>query len=191
MSWTAGNRYLTAAETAGNAQEVANIFLAWGWSQNAIAAMLGNMQGESGINPGIWENLDPYNGGYGLTQWTPYTKLSTWAEGLGYSWIDNGPTQCKRIDYESQNNLQWFYNSEIGMAPPITFTQFSVSTLPLNDLTNYFLWFYEHPADPWAGTQAVRQGYAQHWYNTLDWSGGGTIPVWMLFKIKKGGMFNA
>ena len=184
MSWTARNGYLTAAEMAGNAQEVATFFLTLGWSRNAIAAMLGNMQGESGINPGIWENLDPYNGGYGLTQWTPYTKLSTWATGLGYTWIDNGPTQCKRIDYESVNNIQWFRNNEIGMDPPISFTEFSVSTLPINTLSNYFLWFYEHPSDPGAGTQATRQGYANYWDQNLNWNLTG-IPVWMLFKFNK------
>lgn len=184
MSWTARNGYLTNAEMAGNAQEVATFFLTQGWSRNAIAAMLGNMQGESGINPGIWENLDPYNGGYGLTQWTPYTKLSTWATGLGYTWLDNGPTQCKRIDYESLNNLQWFRNDELGIDPYITFTQFSVSTLPINTLTNYFLWFYEHPADPGPTTQATRQGYANYWDQNLNWNLTG-IPVWMLFKFRQ------
>ena len=185
MSWTARNGYLTAAETAGNAQEVANFFLAQGWSRNAISAMIGNMQGESGVNPGIWEELRPYWRGYGLTQWSPYTKLSDWADNLGYTWLDNGPTQCKRIDWESLNNEQWFRNDHIGVDPPISFTEFSVSNLPLNTLTNYFLWFYEHPTDPGPTTQAIRQGYAQNWYDTLDWTGGGSLPVWMLFKFRR------
>ena len=185
MSWTARNGYLTAAETAGNAQEVANFFLAQGWSKNAISAMIGNMQGESGVNPGIWEELRPYWRGYGLTQWSPYTKLSDWADNLGYTWLDNGPTQCKRIDWESLNNEQWFRNDQIGVDPPISFTEFSVSNLPLNTLTNYFLWFYEHPVDPGPTTQAIRQGYAQNWYDTLDWTGGGSLPVWMLFKFRR------
>lgn len=185
MSWTARNGYLTAAETAGNAQEVANFFLAQGWSRNAISAMIGNMQGESGVNPGIWEELRPYWRGYGLTQWSPYTKLSDWADNLGYTWLDNGPTQCKRIDWESLNNEQWFRNDQLGVDPPISFTEFSVSNLPLNTLTNYFLWFYEHPVDPGPTTQAKRQGYAQNWYDTLDWTGGGSLPVWMLFKFRR------
>lgn len=185
MSWHAGNRYLTAAETFDNAQEVADFFIVSGWTRNAIAAMLGNMQGESGINPGIWEGLIPYGGGYGLTQWTPYTKLSTWAEAEGETWIDNGPTQCQRIDYEQIHNVQWFYNSEIGMDPPITFHQFTESMLPINTLTNYFLWFYEHPADPGPTTQATRQGYAAYWDQNLDWTGAKTFPVWLLFKFNK------
>lgn len=42
-----------------------------------IAAICGNFWQESGIDPGIWENLDPqswttHNHGYGLGQWTNY-----------------------------------------------------------------------------------------------------------------------
>lgn len=42
--------------------------------------MLGNMQQESGINPGIWEVLPNANFGYGLVQWTPaIDKFFSWA----------------------------------------------------------------------------------------------------------------
>ena len=76
--WIAGNRYLNTAEMQNNARVFRGRGLSIGWSSNAIFAMLGNIQAESGINPGIWENLTPYAGGYGLTQWTPYTKYSEW-----------------------------------------------------------------------------------------------------------------
>ena len=62
-----------------NAVLLWSYFKAQGWTLNAVAAMLGNMQSESTINPGIWEGLDPFVGGYGLVQWTPYTKYSDWA----------------------------------------------------------------------------------------------------------------
>ena len=184
MSWTARNGYLTTAEMEGNATMAANYFTSQNWTLNAICAMLGNMQAESGINPGIWENLDPYNGGYGLTQWTPYTKLSDWATAEGLTWLDDGTTQCKRIDYEAVNNLQWFYNSELGLSPPITFLQFSTSHLDLNTLSNYFLWFYEHPADPGPGTQAIRQANAQAWW-TFFGGGATQLPVWLMFKFNE------
>lgn len=180
MAWIARNGYLTAAETEENAGMVYGFFNARGWTINAIAAMCGNMQGESGINPGIWENLQPYAGGYGLVQWTPYTKLSDWATAQGLTWLNDGNTQCERIDYESLNNLQWFYNAEVGMAPPITFTQFATSALSVDTLTMYFLYFYEHPANP-TGVLATRQAYARHWYELF--SHLTAIPLWLLFKF--------
>lgn len=183
MGWTARNGYLTQAEMEGNATEVANYLTNQGWSLQAICATLGNMQAESGVNPGIWENLIPYGTGYGLTQWTPYTKLSTWATARGLTWENDGETQCMMLDYESINNEQWFYNAELGIAPPITFSQFSTSTLDVHTLTNYFLWFYEHPTDPGTATQIARQSNADYWWNFLGGSGT-TIPLWLLFKFK-------
>lgn len=181
MSWHAYNSPLSQADMEENALMIFGFFYNRGWTINAISALCGNMQAESRLNPGAWENYTPYGGGYGLTQWTPYTKLSDWATQQGLTWIENGPTQCKRIDYECLNNLQWFYNSEIGMAPPITFAQFSASTLNINTLSNYFLWFYEHPADPYAGTQAYRQSLTQAWYTFFV--GHPHIPIWLLFKF--------
>lgn len=182
MPWISGNFYLNQTQMENNALLIAQIGYSKGWTKNAISAMLGNMQAESSINPGIWEGLNPFNGGYGLVQWTPYTKYSTWATGEGYTWQDNGPAELERIAYEAVNGLQWFYNSEIGMSPPITLSDFLVSNLPINDLSNYWLWFYEHPADPYAGTQAYRQSLTNNWYNFIP-DPSTTIPVWLLFKF--------
>ena len=74
MAWISGNRYLSLSEMQNNVDIIHYFFRSAGWTDNAIAAMLGNMQSESTINPGIWEGLDPYAGGYGLVQWTPYTN---------------------------------------------------------------------------------------------------------------------
>lgn len=195
MAWISGNRYLTLAEMQNNAELVAQYGYYNGWTLNAISAILGNMQAESSINPGIWESLTAWSGGYGLVQWTPYTKYSNWATSQGYAWQNNGNAELERISYEAQNGLQWFYNAEIGMAPPITFQQFLNSTDNINTLSNYWLWFYEHPADPYAGTQATRQGYTQYWYQYLTDNPpdpdppdppdpGMEFPYWLLFKFK-------
>ena len=69
MAWISGNRYLSISEMQNNVDILHYFFRSAGWTDNAIAAMLGNMQSESTINPGIWENLEPYSGGYGLVQW--------------------------------------------------------------------------------------------------------------------------
>ena len=55
MSWIAKNNYLTQSEMENNAIEFFNKMSSLGWSINAICGMLGNIQTESNINPGIWK----------------------------------------------------------------------------------------------------------------------------------------
>lgn len=179
--WIAKNAYLNRAEMENN------VLLAWyyfgsrGWSREAVSAMAGNWETESTINPGIWESLVPYGGGYGLVQWTPYTKYSNWA---GTGWENNGNKQCERIVYEMENGLQWFSNPEAPtVSPPISFREFSTSALDVETLANYFLWYYEHPA---ITIQPARATQARKWYEFLS---GVTpsptptkkkkMPIWM------------
>lgn len=139
-----------------------------GWTDNAVAAVLGNMQTESSINPGIWEGLSPYTiggraSGYGLVQWTPWDKYANWA---GDDWRDNGVRELQRIDYEAANGLQWFYNAEVGISPPITFRQFTQSTLDVETLSDYWLYFYEHPGDP-LYSRTLRRAQSIRWYEFI------------------------
>lgn len=180
--WISGNRYLSTPEMQNNAEMVMQYGTRHGWSLNAIAAICGNMQSESGINPGIWEGLNPYSGGYGLVQWTPYTKYSDWATAQGLTpWEDNGEAEMQRISYEAANNLQWFRNAELGLDPPITFEQFLTSTEDVGTLANYWCWFYEHPADP---NQPARATQAQEWYEYLSHIER-PLPIWLLFNFSK------
>lgn len=164
MAWIEGNRFLSMAEMENNARIIWNYLGSKGWSINAVAGMLGNMQHESSINPKIWEALTvDYSRGYGLTQWTPATKLFNWAG------TDNptGEQELDRIIYESENELQWFYNGEVGEAPPITFKEFTTSLEPPSTLARYFLYFYEHPADP-IGQRPIREADGNYWYEFLS-----------------------
>lgn len=176
MAWISGNRYLTKSEMKNNALEIYSHFSALGWSVNAICAMLGNMETESTINPGIWESLTvDTSRGYGLVQWTPATKYIDWA-GEGY---EDGNKQCERIQYEVENGLQWFSNPSAPIeVPPISFSEFSVSTLDVVTLANYFLWYYEHPANI---NQSNRGEQAKQWYEFLT----GDTPVVPPTPIKK------
>lgn len=167
--WVAKNAYLTQSEMENNALLAWNYFGSIGWTLEAVSAMLGNMQSESTINPGIWENLTEFSGGYGLVQWTPYTKYSEWA---GVSWENNGNKQCERIVYEMENGLQWFSNPEAPIvSPPISFEEFSISTLDVETLANYFLWYYEHPTETIQPNRAIQ---ARKWYVFLS---GVTPPI--------------
>lgn len=158
-SWVARNDYLTDAEMKNNAEMFYTRMTAYGFSLNAIAGMLGNIQTESGINPGIWESLDPFTGGYGLVQWTPYTNYSDWA---GSDWQNNGDKQCERISYEFANGLQY----QSTESYPITASQFKVSNDTPENLASAFLYNYERPADP-ASSVANRRSQARTWYNYL------------------------
>jgi hypothetical protein len=158
----AGNRYLTVAEMKQNATYIWNYLSGHGWTKNAVAGMLGNMQSESSINPQIWQGLNANHAepwGYGLVQWTPSTKLSDWAANLAldYTQMD---TQLQRILYEVANGLQWGSTD----AYPLSFTDFTQSTLTANYLGIAFLANYERPriaSQPWRGQQA------ETWYNYL------------------------
>ena len=184
MSWVGKNAYLSKSEMENNAKLIWGYFSSKGWSLNAVSAMLGNMQSESTINPNIWESLTvDYERGYGLVQWTPATKYIDWA-GNNYA---NGYKQCERIQYEADNGLQWFSNPEAPIVePPISFKEFTTSDLPVGILANYFLWYYEHPAQTIQPNRALQ---AQDWYNFLYMVEPTPIikrrkkmPVWLMIK---------
>lgn len=164
MPWISGNRYLSIDEMTVNAQEIMNQLTSRGWTKNAVAGMLGNMQTESTINPGVWENLSPnVNNGYGLVQWTPATKLISWAESEGLDYT-SGDAQLQRIDWEVANNQQWIATSQY----PMSFQEFKVSTLTPEYLAQVFIRNYERPRNP---NQPIRSTQARYWYDNLE--GGG------------------
>lgn len=136
------------------------------WTLESVAAMLGNMQAESTINPGRWQNDDVGNleAGLGLVQWTPATKLLEYAEAQEMPYY-NGNLQCDRINYELQEGLQWGETAEY----PYTFQEFKESTEDPAILADWFLKNYERPLDP---DQPIRGEYARQWYEFL----GGILP---------------
>lgn len=132
------------------------------WTLNAIAGLLGNAQTESTINPGIWQNLKVNVGpGYGLTQWTPFTKYTEWCDvnGLEPSHMESA---CKRLILESESGgLQWQLHSKY----PLTFAEFIKSEESPFYLAMTFLNNYEMPKvinQPKRGTQAEK------WYQFLS-----------------------
>lgn len=176
MPWITGNRYLSMSEMQNNADIMYAFFTEKGWTVNAISAMFGNMQTESTLNPGIWENLVPFVGGYGLVQWTPYTHYSEWA---GADWQDNGQKEMERIIYELENHLQWISTSLY----PMTFREFSQSEKPPAYLAQAFLYNYERPT---VKPQPARSKQAEYWYEYLAGHPPvKQIPIWLLFKLKE------
>ena len=140
-----------------NAKEIYNFFKSRGWTVNAICGLLGNMHWESdGLQPDINEMG---GGGYGLVQWTPGTKLKSWAEqrGLNYRTVN---TQCQRIQYELDNGIQYYKNK----CSYKNFKAFSQSNDSPETLTRCFMTDYERPYEPTAHL-SDRIKYANFWYN--------------------------
>lgn len=165
-NWIKGNRYLSTGEMQNNAQIIFNALLLKGWTKNAIAGMLGNMQKESTINPGIWQNLNPNPLlGWGLVQWTPSTNFTDWAAANGYA-NDDGDAQLIWIDTVTASVGQWIPTTQY----PETFGEFKVSTQTPEYLADCFLKNFERPGEI---DQPDRQRYARYWF---DWWEGSPVP---------------
>ena len=156
-----GNCYLTKSQMTSNAQYILSYLRTRGWTKNAVCGMLGNMESESTINPGIWQSLKENNmsGGFGLVQWTPASKYIDWANSHGLA-INQIDSQLKRIIYEVENKVQWYGTSQY----PMTFSEFATSTNTAYNLACAFLYNYERPASP---SPKTRGDQATYWYNTL------------------------
>lgn len=186
LTFVTGNRYLSRSEMETNARYIYNYLGSRGWSVNAIAGMLGNFQSESTVNPGIWQSLrvegDPSGHGYGLVQWTPYTKYTNWCAELGLE-KSHMDTALQRIEYELENGLQWIKTSKY----PMTFAEFKVSEKPPYYLGMAFVTNYERPAK----IKTARGTQAEEWYTFLtglpapmDPSKPKTrkgLPLWLMY----------
>lgn len=161
MSWIKGNRYLTESEMQNNALEIKAYLVSKGWSPNAIAGMLGNMETESTINPGIWQNLDSGNTslGYGLVQWTPSTNYTNWATSNGYA-IDDGTAQLKWIDEVTTTVGQWIPTDSYDFS----FSTFKTSTETPEYLASAFLKNFERAG---VEKESLRREQARKWYNYI------------------------
>lgn len=166
MELISSNQYLSVAQMTGNAQYFLDYMTSYGWTKNAACAVLGNMQSESTINPGLWQNRDEGNMrlGFGLVQWTPATKFISWAESSGFK-IGDIKGQCARIIYEVNNNIQWQ-----KVTTSMTFREFTQSTAEVEILAELFELNYEQHA---GAVQPSRKTQARYWYDTL--TGGSSV----------------
>lgn len=144
-------RPLTEEESKNNWLAFWQFFKSKGWTANAVSGILGNSYYESTVNPNRWEGDIPFaepvaSRGYGLVQWTPWTKIIDWLKEKGYypDVSKFGQGECERIQWEMENNQQWIATTTY----PESFREFSVSTKDPYTLAIEFLANYERPADP-------------------------------------------
>jgi hypothetical protein len=141
------------------ATEIYKFFKGKGWSKNAICGLLGNIEVETAytFNP----DIHAYNGdgGYGLLQWTPGSKLRDWAQnhGLNFKTIN---TQCRRIQYEYENGIQYYTSNYCSL----TFRQYIKSNNSPASLAECFMHNYERPNLNYANIPTRRQK-ATDWCN--------------------------
>ena len=168
-----GNDYnsssaLTYDEMNHNAKYIYSALTTKGWTINAIAALLGNMQVESSLNPGRWQS-DRVGGsseghGYSLVQWTPYTKYTEWCNDVGLYDPSHMDSAIARINYEVENDIQWI---GLGDFYGVSFREFSSSMMSPSTLAKAFMICYERPADQSEEAQNYRGELAMSWYEYL------------------------
>lgn len=100
MAWVViegTGKYLTKAQMKNNAVEF-NAYFTGKYTLESICGMLGNIQRESTLNPGIKQTAS-VSSGWGLIQWTPSSNLTHYANAQGKDWKD-GKLQCQLINAE-------------------------------------------------------------------------------------------
>lgn len=162
LTWISKNAYLTQEEMQNNAFVFYSMMYFKGFTLNAIAGMLGNMETESTINPGCWQNLDEgnYNLGFGLVQWTPATNYTDWAVAKGYD-IGDGNGQCEWLDSETASSGQWLETPEY----PMSWDEFRTSNDSPENLASAFLKNFERAG---VEVEQERRQQAKKWYDYLQ-----------------------
>ena len=159
----------TTDAQVNNAIEIYNYFGALGWSLNAIAAMICEMQYESYLNPGQGE-VNGY-GGIGLVQWTDYPpwepntakkNFLAFCNANGVYWTD---PSAQMYWLSIMPSGFWFKRNQYYLP----FDQFKVSTLDPVYLAR--VWFESFERGTWTSIRGVG---ATGWYNYL--AGGVPAP---------------
>lgn len=201
--WIARDDALNQTEQENNARIVIDTFRNEGVNDVVIAAMLGNMQAESTINP--LRNEIGGGGGFGLIQWTPKDTLINHASNLGSSDHNNGNVQLSvilsEIRGDPSSNNSW-YTTEAFISPyypsgatsdmiGVTGQEFltNAKNFSVADCTVLFLaGRLRGDYDPDVNHIAFRKEAAQNWYDfiqgycnfvpRLDESGMLGNPLW-------------
>lgn len=177
------NAYLTQSEMENNATEFYGYFNSKGFTIESVAGMLGNLQQESNINPGMKQTASA-SSGWGLIQWTPSSNLTDYATAYGVDWT-TGEIQTQLMWDEIINGYggQWIPKPSLGYG--YTGAEFSQLTDVAEACKAYL---YERER---AGVEALdkRLTYASNWYEYLTGVTPPTpptptkrkrMPVWMM-----------
>ena len=186
--WISRAGPLNQQEMENNADIVISTYQKEGIAKETIAAILGNMQNESSVNP---EREEQGGAGYGLVQWTPVSVLQNHCQALGLSPYTSGDVQLKVLLaeirgesgtnewYSSEAFISNFYNS--GATPDmvgITGKQFLSNSMgwDAGKLAILFMAAYERPSyDPGTNHWQSRRDDAKTWFDYIGGGGGVTF----------------
>ncbi len=177
---------LTAEQQEANALYIYQQLTERGWSKQAIAGLLGNIQQESHLNPGVWQVQNNTRLGYGLVQWDDGADFLNWQEGV----VKNRPISIAEVNQlavddpttlidmqleyliwssnTDTHNLarRWFPTFGYGSPYKITYESYINSTADVAELTLVFHASYERSSDNITRLYN-RIAYAEKWYQFL------------------------
>lgn len=184
---------LTDTQTNANAEWIYNFLTnTQNCSGRGACAILGNMQMESGLNPGAWEIMSDENLGYGIIQFTPASRFLDWASSQGIlkpPFNYTLPTAANNLAAKDPEELlstemdflmidlaKYFSRPDSGDIPfpelnIQTFNGFKRSDGTVAQLTEVFQEYYVRPANPNATLQN-RINFATAWAKFFGVSAG-------------------
>lgn len=184
---TAYQQYpIGSTEADNNAMKIYEALTSEGWTVEAIAGAVGNIQYESGMNPWQWEGLNVWypddtstKHGYGLVQFTPNGKYINSAEAKnlpGYSPYYIGSQGHSPEDGNAQILFVSRFGDWVTTRIPeqfrMSYEEYKHSTADPDFLCASWLWGYEFPGDPWS-TLETRREATRYYYELFK----GSPPV--------------
>ena len=167
----------TSSAVLDNATEVYNRMIGDGWTHNAACGAIGNLCAEStGINAGQWQGgFGGYyknNQGFGMAQWTPWTRVSSYVGSSSQSKMNDPNAQVTML---LSQKSQWStglisksgYSNYYGIYVPYyaTFDAYAKGNSSVSDMTSAYMCCWERPAN--ASSLSTRQKYANYFSEKL------------------------
>lgn len=176
---------------SGYEQKIWNYLKSKIGNEFGVAGLMGNLYAESGLHPDIVQGDIPYSnysknytaqvdsgvisrydftrngpngGGYGLAQWTFYTRK----EGLYDKWKSGGYSSIGSIDLALDFLWVELNNSYSGVLSVLK------SATSIRQASDKVLHDFENPADQSASVEAARASLGQGYYNQFSGTGGGS-----------------
>ena len=162
------NNNLPSSLTGNSVTEkIWNYFRSLGYSENAVAGMLGNVQQESSFNPAA---VNPNGPSYGLFQWQGdrWNRYKAYADSKGVDWTDV-QTQLEFAAAELEGKGRFGAESQIQEPWTADYNRW-LNASSAEEASDAWGDFFERYRDSTAG---LRRQYSRAWYNQFS---GRSVP---------------
>ncbi len=178
---------LSEQQQRANAVYIYHKLIERGWTKQAIAGLLGNIQRESQLNPAVWQMQNNAKLGYGLVQWDDGADFLDWQGGA----VKNRPLSAievnqlavddaaQLIDMEleflmwtsrtqtDKTERRWFATNRYRSPYKMSYEDYIKSEAAVADLALVFHASYERSSDCMSQLND-RIAYSEKWYNFLS-----------------------